>query len=75
MIPTWPWLQAEAIYNSIDQKLKESSESELDSPVQLPKVVEQSDDIMLALQFNDTDGDELYRIYVTGFRKHGKEWQ
>ena len=66
---------AEAIYTSIDNKLRESGESELNPPVNLKETVKQSSDIMLALRFDDTDDDELYRIYITGFQKHGREWQ
>ena len=30
---------------------------------------------MLALRFDDTDDDELYRIYITGFQNNGEgEW-
>lgn len=65
---------AEAIYTSIDNKLRESGESELNPPVNLKEITAQSSDIMLALRFDDTDDDELYRIYITGFQKHGREW-
>ena len=66
---------AEAIYHSIDNKLRESGESELNPPINLEEVVNKSKDIMLALQFNDSDDDELYRIYLTRFQKQGKEWE
>lgn len=65
---------AEAIYKSIDNKLREAGESELNPPINLKELVEQSSDIMLALRFDDTEDDELYRIYITGFQKHGREW-
>ena len=38
-------------------------------------VAAKNPDIMLAMQLNDSEDDELYRIYISGFQKNGREWK
>ena len=66
---------AEGIFKNIDERLREAGESQLNPPINLKDVAGKSQDIMLALQLNDSDDDELYRIYISGFQKNGREWK
>jgi hypothetical protein len=66
---------AQNVTAAIHQALLENEEAGVDPEVRmLPKVVEQSQDILFAMELRDTEGDTLYRVYITAFRKQGREW-
>ena len=66
---------AEGIFQNLDKRLREAGNPELNPPINLTDVAAKSPDIMLALQLNDSEDDELYRIYISGFQKNGREWK